>query len=135
MLYINLTLRPLAPTLLLLVKFPVRLQPVEHLAQLPVSRLPANRQLLGLLAQVLVHPQNPPLLERSLIHFQPPHHQVAHRTTMALKLPPLRSTGPSVDLLASSPCPRVLATFLLPPLLQRSGNRRLPIESVLSALE
>ena len=131
---INCLLRPLAPALFQPVKLLVRLQLVEHLAQLPVPRLPANLQLLGHLAQVLVHPQNPPLLD-SLTHFQPSHHQAAHRTTMALKLPPLRSTGPSVTNLASSPCPRVLATFLLPPLLQHSGNKQKPVKSVLSALE
>ena len=117
----------------------MRLQLVEHLAQLPVPRLPANLQLLGLLApvlvQVLVHPQNPPLPEGSLTHFQPPHHQAAHRTTMELKLPPLRSTRRNAANLASSPCPRLLATFLLPPLLPQSANKPLPTESVLSTLE
>lgn len=110
----------------------MRLQPLEHLAQLPEPPLPANLQLLGLLA----HPQNPPLLGGCLTQFQPPRRQAAHRTTMVPKLAPLRSTGPSAaNLLASLPCPRVLATFLLPPLLQHSGNKQNPMESVPSTLE
>ena len=113
----------------------VRSQLVEHLAQLPVLRPPANLQLLGLLVQVPVHPQNPPPPLRPPTHFQPPHHQAAHRTTMALKLPPPRSTRPSAANLASSPCPRVLATFLLPPLLPQSANKPTRMKSVLSTLE
>ena len=132
---INLLLRPLAPPPLLLVRLPVRLQLVEHLAQLPVPHLQANLLPLGLPAQVLVHPQSPPFLE-CLTHFQQPCHQAVHRTTMAHKLAPLRSTRPSAaNLLASSPCPRVLATFLLPPLLQHSGNKQKPVKSVPSTLE
>ena len=114
-------------------KLRVRLQLVEHMAQLPLPHLPANLQLL---ARVLVPPQNPPLPVGCLTQFQPPRHQVAHRTTMAPKLAPLRSTRPNAaNLLASLPCPRVLATFLLPPLLQHSGNKHNPVKSVPSTLE
>lgn len=133
---INLLLRPLAPPPLLLVRFPVRLQLVGLLAQLPVPHLQVNLLPLGLPAQVLVHPQNPPLLVGRLTHFQPPLHRAVHRTTMAPKLAPLKSTRPSAaNPLASLPCPRVLATFLLPPLLQHSGNKQNPVKSVPSTLE
>ena len=109
---------------------------MEHLAQLPAPHLQANLLPLGLPAQVLVHPQSPPFLVGYLTHFQAPRHQAAHRTTMAPKLAPLRSTRPSAaNLLASSPCPRVLATFLLPLPLQHSGNKQNSMKSVPSTLE